>query len=166
MDIKKVLFGNPFKKSPEAQVQVLENPSAEDILFGTPQIDKQAQAQQKALAEKIFDSRQEAAENLATELRKAYYKEIFYTIKIRCPNCRMEGTVRLVRGIVADEAECPRCEVDGLIVIGVGSEIESDIINNPRLDEDSEASISEQVHNAVEHAWSIGRIKRGSIFEG
>jgi len=165
MDFKKMVLGNPFKKEPAAETRLKANPSAEDLLFGVPQLDKQAEAQQKVLAEKIFSSRQEAADDLATELRKAYYKEIFFTIMVRCPNCRIEGTVRLVRGTVADESECPRCEVEGLIVVGVGSEVESDIINNPRLDEDSETSISEQVHNAVEHAWSIGRIKRGSIFE-
>ena len=162
---KKAIFGNPFSKGSKEKAEDYQM-DINDIVYGRPQIEKETLQAQKELAVKIFESRQEASDIISTELRKTYYKAMFFTIKIRCSNCRIEGSVRLMRGTVADEGECPRCEIEGLQVLGVGSEIESEILNNPMLDEASEESIAEQVHNAVEHAWSIGRIKRGSIFEG
>ena len=138
----------------------------DDIVYGRPQVEKGTLQAQKELAVKIFESRQEASDIISAELRKTFYKAMFFTIRIRCSNCRIEGTVRLMRGTVADQGECPRCEIEGLEVVGVGSEIESEIMNSPMLDDASEDSIAEQVQNAVEHAWSIGRIRRGSIFEG
>ena len=160
---KKLLFGNPFKRN-SSKKDLSSIPNNLD-LFGTPSEPDKKDSSKNDLSTRIFDSRQEAGDAIGVELRKAYYQEIFYTITVRCPNCRIEGVVRLTRGQAADEAECPRCEVEGLQVVGVGINREGDIINSPRLDEETETTISEQVQNAVEHAWSIGRIKRGSIFE-
>jgi len=168
-DWKKIVFGNPFsKKGSSKKEDPYDNSALNDIIYGRPQTDSEASAdeKQKELSVKIFESRQEASDVISRELRRSYYTAMFYTIAVRCPNCRTEGVIRLPKGIIADEGECPRCEIEGLQVIGVGSEVESDILNSPMLDEDSETSISEQVQNAVEHAWSIGRIRRGSIFEG
>jgi hypothetical protein len=162
LDWKTLLFGNPFKKSPsnKGSSEVVKNSD----YFGVPSENKKV-SNEKDLSTKIFDSRQEAGTFIEERLRKAYYQDIFYTITIRCPNCRIEGVVRLTRGEPADNAECPRCEVEGLQVIGVGSNRDVDVINSPRLDEDTEKEIEGQVSDAVEHAWSIGRIKRGGIFE-
>ena len=165
MNWKKTLFGNPFKKSKSqddyGDIEGLIN------IYGQPGADKIAQKEQEKLANKVFDTREEASEAISDQLRKAYYKELFFTIRVRCPNCLIQGIVRLSKGTVADEAECPRFEVEGLQVLGIGSDIETDILNNPRLDDESENLISGQVQDAVEHAWSIGRIKRqGGIFDG
>ena len=168
-DWKKIVFGNPFSKKDSSETEdPYENSAPNDIIYGRPQTESEIKVEekQKFLAVKIFESRQEASDVISKELRKSYYKALFYTIKVRCPNCRTEGVIRLPKGIVADDGECPRCEIEGLQVTGVGSEVESDILNNPLLDDESETNISEQVQNAVEHAWSIGRIRRGSIFEG
>ena len=166
LDWKKVVFGNPFKKNSNNGSSVVSSQTTEaSDIFGVPQESKKDSNKKKDLSNKIFESRQEAGDTIAQELRKAYYSEIFYTITVRCPNCRIEGVVRLERGQPADQAECPRCEVEGLQVLGVGSNKEEDIINSPRLDEETEKTIEGQVTDAVEHAWSIGRIKREGIFE-
>jgi len=162
---KKMILGNPFKKeSTNESFSTSSNEIEASDLFGVPKESKK-DSSKKDLSTKIFESRQAAGDTIAQELRKAYYQEIFYTITVRCPNCRIQGVVRLERGQAADRAECPRCEVEGLQVLGVGSNKEEDIINSPRLDEETEKTIEGQVSDAVEHAWSIGRIKREGIFE-
>jgi len=162
MDIKKALFGNPFKqKKGKRRASVSYS---EGIEFGS--VESDPEEKEDPLTSKIFSSRQEASEVYREELTKIFYKELFYTITIRCPNCRVEGVVRLERGTPADGAECPRCEVQGLDVLGVGSDRAEDILHTPSFDEETETTISEQVQNAIEHAWSVGRIKRGGIFDG
>ena len=167
-DWKKKLFGNPFsKKDTTKKSDPYDNPDLNDIIYGRPNTETEASLdlKQKDLAVKIFESRQEASDIISKELRRSYYTAMFYTIAVRCPNCRTEGVIRLPKGIVADEGECPRCEVSGLDVIGVGSDRSEDILHSPSFDEETETAISEQVQNAVEHAWSVGRIKRGGIFD-
>jgi len=161
VDWKKVMFGNPFgkKKGRKSTSSV----SLDGIQYGA--VAEDPKEKEDPLTVKQFSSRQEASDVYNVELRKIFYKELFYTISIRCPNCRLEGIVRLERGTAADGAECPRCEVQGLGVTGVGSDRSEDILHSPSFDDETESAISEQVQNAVEHAWSVGRIKRGGIFD-
>ena len=160
MDWKTTIFGNPFKKKGSSKTK---SSTLDGIQYGSVLSDPTDKVD--PLTAKIFTLRQEASEVYNVELRKIFYKELFYTISIRCPNCRVEGIVRLERGTAADGAECPRCEVQGLDVLGVGSDRSDDILHSPSFDEETESAISEQVQNAVEHAWSVGRIKRGGIFD-
>ena len=157
---KTALFGNPFKKKKGRKTTIT---GMDGVQYGSVSVDDPEK--EDPLTAKVFSSRQEASDIYSVELRKIFYKELFYTIGIRCPNCRVEGIVRLERGTQADGAECPRCEVSGLDVIGVGSDRSEDILHSPSFDEETETAISEQVQNAVEHAWSVGRIKRGGIFD-
>ena len=167
MDWKRTIFGNPFKKSRKSSTAIARTTYIEpsDGSYGVPEVEPEDIVEQEKLSKHVFNTRQEAADAYKVELRKIFYRELFYTIMIRCPNCRIEGVVRLERGSAADGAECPRCEVPGLLVIGVGDDTTEAVLYTPRLDEDTENTITEQVQNAVEHAWSIGRIKRGGIFE-
>ena len=157
---KTALFGNPFKKKKGRKTTIT---GMDGVQYGSVSVDDPEK--EDPLTAKVFSSRQEASDIYSVELRKIFYKELFYTIGIRCPNCRVEGIVRLERGTQADGAECPRCEVSALDVIGVGSDRSEDILHSPSFDEETETAISEQVQNAVEHAWSVGRIKRGGIFD-
>ncbi len=151
--IKQILFGNPFRSG------------GTKSKYGVPtQLNIHAKVQ-KVLEVDEFNSREEASKAYSEVIKLVYFGEYYFTIKVRCPNCLIEGTVRLEKGIVADNAQCPRCEVDGLEVLGLGSDADEDIINSPILSDELEERIKVQVHDATETAWSLGRITRGTIFE-
>ena len=150
--LKQVLFGNPFKKGTDSK-------------FGMPKEEDIYAKVKKVLEEQEFTSREEASKAYSEAIKLIYFGEYYFTIKVRCPNCLVEGTVRLEKGVIADNAQCPRCEVDGLEVLGLGSTSDTDIINSPLLSEELEDTIKEKVHDATEAAWSLGRISRGTIFE-
>ncbi len=110
---------------------------------------------------KIYKNEAEARKAIDKELRKDLYEAGFYPVRIKCPNCRLKGTVLLLKGITAQGSECPKCSYEGIEVIGPPGKKFS---FKPYLGEDIEDKLESKTTEMVERFYSIGRIKRGGMF--
>lgn len=112
-----------------------------------------------------FSSVLEAKEYYTEQVTAALYENIFFSIRVRCKNCKKRGTFRLFKGTVAEGAECPICGVEGdlgLAVLGVGTK---NIVYTPAVNEEVDKIIEDQVKELIESGLSEGLIVRaGDLF--
>ena len=119
----------------------------------------------KSLGIGAFSTIEEAQRYYSPLVREELYKELFYTIRVRCKNCLQKGTFRLWRGTEAEGGECPFCDISGdvgLTVLGKAKEI---ISYTPIINEEAEQAILDRVEELVKAGMSEGIInKPGSLF--
>jgi len=111
---------------------------------------------------RVFKTVEEARSAYKRRILTQVYEDAFYTARVKCPNCRVQGTFHLVKGVAAEGSECPRCGVTGLAVLGMGTK---KVTFTPSLSDEVLSKIDERIEEMIEEGLSHGEIfRQGGLF--